>query len=148
RLRGTHPLGNVLAQSRLRGGNLERHAVEGAAQPSELVGPSEVTSSIEISSGEFFRCAHQLRRAPGQKEMKYQPHRQSEHRHPAGPVERLLKNLCSSLRLVPLKIVAQEDGAGPGRTERVAFTAHQNAGVAEQFAAIRVGGHSSTAFSN
>ncbi len=137
---------DVLAQPGLRVGDLERHRVEGAAQPPELVAPLETAAGGEIPRREPFGRVHQPRRAPRQKKMKHQPHAQRERRHPAGPVERLLDNLRACFRLVALQIVGEIHAAGARRTQLLALAAHQDAGMAEQLAAVRDDGHSRAPF--
>ena len=91
---------------------------------------------------------HQPRGAPGQQEVKHQPHGQRQRRHPSRPVERLLEHLRARFRLVPLEIVDEEQAAGARRTQLLALAAHQDAGVAEQLVAVRVDRHPGTALAN
>ena len=132
----------------MRFGNFERHGIEGAAQPPEFIPPLQAAAGGEISRGELFGRVHQSRGAPGQEEMKHQPHGQRERRHPSGPVERLLQNLRAGFRLVPLEIVGEEHAAGSRGTQFLALAAHQDAGVTEQLVAVRLDGHSRTTFAN
>ena len=133
---------------RLRFGDVERHGVERAAQPAELVAALEAAAGGEIARGELLGRVHQPRGAPGQQEMEHQPHRQRERRHPSRPVERLLQHLRARFRLVALEIVGEEQAAGPRRTQLVALAAHQDAGVAEQHVAVRVDRHAGAALAD
>ena len=93
--------------------------------------PFEIAAGREISRGEFLGGVHQSRGAPSQQEMKHQPHAQRQRGHPPGPVERLLKDLCASFRLVSFEVVGEEHAAGSRGTQLLPFTAHQDAGVTE-----------------
>ena len=137
----TLALRDVLLQSRLRVGDLQRHRVERAAQTAELVGAAQVAARGEIAGGELFGGTHQARGAARQQEVEHEPHRERQGRHPARPVERLLHDLRARLGLVPLEIVGEEQAAGARRAQLVALAAEQDAGVAEQRIAVRVGGH-------
>ena len=67
RLVGALALGDVV-------GDGERHGVEGAAQPTELIRPLQSAARSKISGRELFGRPHQSRGAPGEQEMKDQPH--------------------------------------------------------------------------
>ena len=132
---GALALGDVL-------GDGERHGVEGAAQPAELVASPEAAAGGKAALGELLGGMHQPRGPPRQQEVEHQPHRERERRHPSRPVERLPEHLGARFRLVALEVVGEEQAAGPSGTELVGLTAHQDAGIAQQLVAVRVHGHS------
>jgi hypothetical protein len=146
--RNARALGEVLAQSRLRLRDVERHRVERAAQPAELVGSLQVAARREVSRGDLFRRSHEPRRAPREQEMEHEPHREREHRHPARPVERLLDDLGARLGLVPLQVVGEEQAAGARRAQLLAAATEQDAGVTEQLVSVRVDADSRAALAN
>ena len=108
-----HPLRNVMAQSCLCLGDIERHGVECAAQSTELVGPLEIASSGQIARCDLFSGAYEPRGASRQQEVKHEPHCQRERRDPPRPIERLLNDLRSRFRLVALEVVSEEHAADP-----------------------------------
>ncbi len=136
RLVHARTLGNVAAQPVLRIRDLERHRVEGAAQPAELVAAGKAAARAQIARRELLGRVHELRRAAGEDEVKDQPHRERQRRHPARPVERLLHDLRARLGLVAAQVVGQEHGAGPRGAQLGAVATDQNLGVTEQIVAV------------
>jgi len=76
------PLGDVLAQPRLRFRDFARHDVEGAAQPAELVATDQTAARAEIPGGELLRRSDQAGGAAREQKVEHQPHRERERGHP------------------------------------------------------------------
>src|SRR5579862_2270667 len=90
----------------------------------------------------------EARGTPGEKKMEHEPHRQSECRHPAGPVQRLLHDLRSTFCLVVLEVVGEEQTAGARRAQLVALAAHEDTSVSKQLVASGIGRHARATFAN
>ena len=149
RLVGALALRDVLLQPRLRVGDLQRHRVERAAQPAELVGALAgrcAPTRLPAASSSAARTSRAVRRVSRKWNTSHiasasavtQPAQYSD----------CCTHLRARFRLVALEVVGEEQAAGAGRAQLVALAAHQDAGVAEQRVAVRVDRHAGATLAN